>query len=106
MQITVNLPDTLVDKIEDKWGNLSLKILRDLVLSAFRDGLIDLDELKEMLDIGDEAGLKEFLRQNNMLHSSGLINLSGSCADIDFDDDGWGISDEMDDDMMGVFDEQ
>ncbi len=40
-----------------------------------------------------------------MLHSSGLINLSGSCADIDFDDDGWGISDEMDDDMMGVFDE-
>ena len=104
MQITVNLPDTLVDKIEDKWGNLSLKILRDLVLSAFRDGLIDLDELKEMLDIGDEAGLKEFFR-NNMLHSSGLINLSGSCADIDFDDDGWGISDEMDDDMMGVFDE-
>ncbi|MEG3878183.1 hypothetical protein QUA35_20050 [Microcoleus sp. N9_B2] len=105
MQITVNLPDTLVDKIEDKWGDLSRKILRDLVLSAFRDGLIDLDELKEMLDIGDEAGLKEFFRQNNMLHSSGLINLSGSCADIDFDDDGWGISDEMDDDMMGVFDE-
>ncbi len=55
MQITVNLPDTLVDKIEDKWGDLSRKILRDLVLSAFRDGLIDLDELKEMLDIGDEA---------------------------------------------------
>jgi hypothetical protein len=41
----------------------------------------------------------------NMLHSSGLINLSGSCADIDFDGDGWGISDEMDDDMIGVFDE-
>ncbi len=105
MQITVNLPDTLVDKIEDKWGNLSRKILRDLVLSAFRDGLIDLDELKEMLDIGDEADLNEFFRQNNMLHSSELINLSGSCADIDFDDDGGGISDEMDDDMMGVFDE-
>ena len=104
MQITVNLPDTLVDKIEDKWGNLSRKILRDLVLSAFRDGLIDLDELKEMLDIGDEADLNEFFRQNNMLHSSELINLSGSCADIDFDDGG-GISDEMDDDMMGVFDE-
>ncbi|NJL69621.1 MAG: hypothetical protein HC849_12555 [Oscillatoriales cyanobacterium RU_3_3] len=104
MQIAVNLPDTLVDKLEDKWGDLSRKILKDLVLSAFRDGLIDLDELKEMLDIGDEAGLKAFFIQNNMLHSSGLINLSGSCADRDFDD-GLGISDKMDDDMMGVFDE-
>lgn len=102
MQITLNLPDKLAGKIEDKWGDVSRKILRDLVLSAFRDGLIDLDELKEMLVIGDEVELKEFFRQNNMLHSSGLINLFGSCADINFAADSLGISEEMDGDLSRI----
>ena len=45
MQITIDLPDNLTDKIPDEWGNLSQKILANLVLDAFKDGLIDFDEM-------------------------------------------------------------
>ena len=104
MQVTVNLPDKFTEKIKDEWGDLPQKILSELVLSALKDGLIDLDELKDMLGLGDDARLMEFLKKNNMLHASGIINLYGSCADIDFADDELGISDEMDDDLRTNFD--
>ncbi|HYW20837.1 MAG TPA: hypothetical protein VE956_16345 [Nodularia sp. (in: cyanobacteria)] len=105
MQITINLPDNLTDKIPEEWGNLSQKILANLVLDAFKDGLIDFDEMKDMLNFFSDTDLKEFLKQKNMLHSKGILNLYGACADIEFVEDDLGISDDMDDDLIGVFDE-
>ncbi|MBF2008674.1 hypothetical protein ACF3DV_04855 [Chlorogloeopsis fritschii PCC 9212] len=105
MQITIDLPDKLTEKIQDKWGNLPQKILANLVLDAFRDGLIDFDELKDMLNFFSDAELKEFLKQKNMLHSAGILNFYGACPDLDIVEDDLGISDDMDDDLIGVFDE-
>jgi hypothetical protein len=105
MQVTINLPDKLIDRMQDKSGDLPQKILSALALSAFKEGSIDIDELKDMLHLGDDAGLMEFLKKNNMLHAGGIINLYGSCADIDFANDELGISDEMDDELMVNFDD-
>ncbi|MDB9344631.1 hypothetical protein PN456_08660 [Nodularia spumigena CS-586/05] len=105
MQITIDLPDNLTDKIPEQWGNLSQKILANLVLDAFKDGLIDFAEMKDMLNFFSETDFKEFLKQKNMLHSQGILNLYGACPDIDFVEDDLGISDDMDDDLIGVFDE-
>jgi hypothetical protein len=105
MQITIDLPDKLTEKIQDEWGNLPQKILANLVLDAFRDGLIDFDELKDMLNFFSDAELQDFLRQKNMLHSAGLLNLAGTCPDLELVEDDLGISDDMDDDLIGVFDE-
>lgn len=105
MQITVDLPDKLTERVKDKWGNLPQKILDYLILSAFRDGLIDFEEFREMLSCRNEAEFKAFLAKSLPLHASGLLDLSGTCADIDLVVDDLGISDEMDDDLIGVFDE-
>ncbi|HEY9867008.1 MAG TPA: hypothetical protein V6D21_22735 [Candidatus Obscuribacterales bacterium] len=105
MQITIDLPDNLTDKIPQEWGNLSQKILASLVLDAFKDGLIDFNEMKDMLNFFSETDFKEFLQQKNMLHSQGILNLSGACADIEYVEDDLGIYEEDDDDLIGVFDE-
>lgn len=105
MQITINVPDNLTDKIPDEWGNLSQKILANLVLDAFKDGLIDFNEMKDMLNFFSDAEFKEFLKQKNMLHSQGILNLYGACPDLDFVEDDLAISDDMDDDLIGVFNE-
>ncbi|MEB3341442.1 hypothetical protein [Okeania sp.] len=47
MQIKINLPDKLTEKVGDKWENLQQKIIANLALEAFREGLIDIDELKQ-----------------------------------------------------------
>jgi hypothetical protein len=46
MQITINLPDKLTERVQDKWGDLSQKILDKLVLEAFLEGLINFDEFR------------------------------------------------------------
>jgi predicted nucleic acid-binding protein len=70
--------------MQDKSGDLPQKILSALALSAFKEGSIDIDELKDMLDLADEADLKQFFKTHNMLYAGGILNLSGSGADIDF----------------------
>ncbi|NEP83732.1 MAG: hypothetical protein F6K17_43340 [Okeania sp. SIO3C4] len=105
MQIKINLPDKLTEKVGGKWDNLQQKIIANLVLDAFREGLIDFDELKELLNFFSDAELTEFFKQNNMLHSLGILNLYGSCADLDLIEDNQGICDEMDDDLVGAFNE-
>jgi hypothetical protein len=100
MQITVDLPDKLTEKIKDKWGDLSQKILNELVLIAFKEGSINIYELRDMLDLSNEADLKQFFKTHNMLYSGGILNLSGTGADIDFADDELDISGKMDDDLM------
>jgi hypothetical protein len=105
MQITINLPDKLTERVQDKWGDLSQKILDKLVLEAFLEGLINFDEFREMLGFKNDVDFQAFLSANIPLHTSGLLNLAGSCADIDFTIDDLGIRDEMDDDLIGVFDE-
>ncbi|BAT53747.1 hypothetical protein NOS3756_27090 [Nostoc sp. NIES-3756] len=105
MQITIDLPDKLTEKIQGEWDNLSQKILANLVLDAFQDGLIDFDELKDMLNFFSDTELQDFLKQKNMLHSAGLLNLAGTCPDLELVEDDLGISDDIDDDLIGVFDE-
>ncbi len=99
MQVTIDLPDKLTEKVLDKWGDLPQKILTDLVLNAFRDRLIDFDELKELLAFYSEGDFKELLRQENILHPGGILNLYGACADSDLAIDDLGISPETDDDF-------
>ena len=72
--------------------------MANLVLDAFKDSLIDFDEMKDMLNFFSDTDLQEFLKQKNMLHSGGILNLYGACADIDFAEDDLGIYDDMDDD--------
>lgn len=92
MQLTINLPEKLTERIGDKWGNLQQKIVANLLLDALKEGLITFNELKEMLDFFSDAELKEFLREEDMLHSGGLLNLYGACPDLDLVEDDGGIS--------------
>jgi hypothetical protein len=58
-----------------------------------------------MLGFQDDTAFKAFLSTNLPVHSSGLLNLAGSCADIDFTIDEQGIFEEINNDLIGVFDE-
>jgi hypothetical protein len=48
--------------------------------------------MKDMLNFFSDTDLQEFLKQKNMLHSQGILNLYGACADIEFKEDDLGIS--------------
>lgn len=105
MQVTISLPELLIKKVGDRWGNLEQRILDKLVLEAFLEGLINFDDLRETLGLKDDADLTAFLSANLPLHNSGLLNLAGSCADIDFNVDDLGIAEEFNNNLVGVANE-
>ncbi|MGK7920897.1 MAG: hypothetical protein AB4080_12915 [Trichodesmium sp.] len=106
MELTINLPEKLTEKVYSKWGDLSQKIIDKLVLEAFLEGLINFDEFKEILGLNNDVDLKAFLEANIPLHNSGLLNLAGSCADIDFINENLGTYYEMNNDLIGSINDQ
>ncbi len=105
MRVTIDLPDKLTERVLGKWADLSQKILDKLLVQAFLEGLINFDEFREMLGFKNDIAFKAFLSANIPHHTSELLNLAGSCADIDFIVDNLDIGDEIDDDLIGIFDE-
>ena len=85
MKVTIDLPDRLTDEVQKQGGDLSQWILSHLLLDAMKGGLITFDEFRESLSFYSEEDLHRFLKQNNILHDGGLLNLAGSCADIDLE---------------------
>lgn len=102
MQVTIELPPKLTERIVHEWDDLPKRLLASLLLSAFRERLISFAELKEMLNFDNEADLDNFLKQEQILHSGGLLNLYGVCSDIELMVDDAGIDENLDDQWEDV----
>ncbi|ACB52567.1 hypothetical protein cce_3219 [Crocosphaera subtropica ATCC 51142] len=62
MQITIEIPDKLNAKLQEKWGNLSEKLLINLLLEAYQNQLISTAELGELLNLSSRLEVHEFLK--------------------------------------------
>ncbi len=72
--------------------------------AAYQRLLDSLERLEKIVSAKNE--LTHNLMQPNISPvSSKIIDLYGSCADLDIEVDDSGIDDQLDDDMIGVFDE-
>ena len=105
MKITIDLPDRLTERIADSWQDLPGMVVSSLLVSAFRDRLINFEELWEMLALESDAAKRLFLQREQVLHRGGLLNLYGTCADLAIEVDDAGIDPNLDDALDGVFDE-
>jgi predicted HTH domain antitoxin len=66
MQITIELPDKLTAKMQDKWGNIPKKILTNILLEAYQNQLISTAELGEMLNLSTRLEVHQFLKDNGI----------------------------------------
>ncbi len=63
MQIIIDLPDKMTLRMEEKWGNLSEKMLKTLALEAYQNRLISTSELREMLNLSSSLETHKFLKE-------------------------------------------
>lgn len=66
MQITIELPDNLTVKMQEKWGNISQKLLNNLALEAYQNQLISTSELGEILNLSTRLEVHQFLKENGI----------------------------------------
>ncbi|MFO5491264.1 MAG: UPF0175 family protein [Cuspidothrix sp.] len=78
MQISIVLPDAVAHSLTEKWGNLDSRIMEMIAVEAYRQGLISVGKLRELL------GMKTRLEVDNFLRSQG-IELAYNAMDLEED---------------------
>ena len=78
MQILIELPDEVAHSLEAKWGNLERRLLETLVVEAYRDGLIGVGKVRELLLMNTRLEVDAFLQAKG-------INLPYNESDLERD---------------------
>jgi hypothetical protein len=63
MEITIQVPDTLADRLRECWQDFPRHALEALVAEAYRQGLLTSAEVQEVLGIASRFDLDGFLKR-------------------------------------------
>ena len=63
MEITIQVPDSLADRLRASWQDLPRHALEALAADAYRQGLLTAAEVQEVLGIASRHELDGFLKQ-------------------------------------------
>lgn len=66
MQITINIPDNLKERLEQKLDNLPHQILLGFALNAYQNKLISTYELGQLLGLDSVFETHQFLKQSGV----------------------------------------
>ena len=78
MQISIVLPDSIAHHLREKWGDLDSRIMEMITVEAYRQSLISVGKLRELL------GMETRLEVDTFLQSQG-IDLADNEMDLEQD---------------------
>lgn len=82
MQIIIDLPDKMTSRMEQKWGNLSQKMLKTLALEAYQNQLISTSELSEILNLSSILETHKFLKDSGIYLNYDEVELNDDLTTI------------------------
>lgn len=62
MNVSIAVPDDLLQKLQNQWGNVSQKTLEALAIEAYRSGSLTSAEIQRMLNFVSRWQVDEFLK--------------------------------------------
>ncbi|MDY6803199.1 MAG: UPF0175 family protein [Cyanobacteriota bacterium] len=63
MEITVNIPEEIGDRLEQNWGNLPQKILEVLAVEGYQNGVLTVYQVQQLLNFDSRWQTEEFLSE-------------------------------------------
>lgn len=61
MEIKINIPEEIGDKLEQNWGDLPQKILEVLAVEGYQKGLLTAYQVQQLLNLESRWQTEEFL---------------------------------------------
>lgn len=83
MQITIKIPDNLSARMEKKWGNLSQKLLINLVLEAYQNHLISTAEVGQIMNHSSRIETHDFLKKEGIYLNYDEIEMQHDLAIVE-----------------------
>lgn len=82
MQVTVDIPDEVAERLKTAGGDLSRRALEALALEEFRRGLLSKPELRRLLGFATRDALDGFLKARGTFENYSLDDLARERRDL------------------------
>jgi hypothetical protein len=83
MQVTVDIPDDVAERLKAAGGDLSRRALEAFVLEEYRNGRLSKAELRRLLGFGTREALDGFLKAHSIFESYSLGDLERERHDLE-----------------------
>lgn len=83
MQLTVNIPDDVAERLKAAGGDLSRRALEAFALEEYRRGQLTKAELRRLLGFGTRNALDGFLKARGVFESYSLDDLERERRDLE-----------------------
>ena len=61
MLLSIDMPDDVRTALEERWGDLSQRLKRDLALNGYQQGLLSLAQVRRLLGFATRWDAQQFL---------------------------------------------
>ena len=83
MQVTVDIPDDVAERLKAAGGDLSRRALEGFALEEYRHGRLSKPELRRLLGFGTREALDGFLKAHGIFESYSLGDLERERRDLE-----------------------
>ena len=66
MEVTIQIPDALVRRLQEQWGDLPRRVLESVVLEGFRERILTTEELRQLLGFETKFEVHAFLKEHDL----------------------------------------
>ena len=66
MEVAIRVPDTLVERLQERWGDLRRRTLESLALEGFRERVLTTEEVRQLLGFETRLEVHAFLKQHEV----------------------------------------
>ncbi|MPZ59026.1 MAG: hypothetical protein GEU91_21570 [Rhizobiales bacterium] len=83
MQVTVDIPDDVAERLKAAGGDLSRRALEALALEEYKQGRLTKPELRRLLGFGSRDALDGFLKTHGVFEPYSLDELARERRDLE-----------------------
>ena len=66
MEVSIQIPDPLVKRLQEQWGDLPGRVLESVVLEGFRERILTTEELRQLLGFETKFDVHAFLKERDV----------------------------------------
>ena len=66
MEVAIQIPDPVVKRLQERWGDLPRRMLENIVLEGFRERILTTEELRQLLGFETKFEVHAFLKEHNV----------------------------------------
>ena len=64
MEVAIQLPDTLVKRLQERWDDLPRRVLESVALEGFRQRILTTEEMRQLLGFETKFEVHAFLKKH------------------------------------------